>query len=106
MRLNRSLSPLSCLLRRALFTLKAAQPKNQAAPPRAAPPRTRAPTRMVQTRHAIMQSRKGQARIHMEKTNQPILQSLKGQARTRTEKTHHVITITQGRKDQAQPGSL
>jgi hypothetical protein len=53
-----------------------------------------------------MQSRKGQAHIHMEKTNQQTMQSLKVQARTRTEKTHHGITITQGRKDQAPPGSL
>jgi hypothetical protein len=42
----------------------------------------------------------------MERTNQPILQSLKGQARTLTGKTHHVITITQPRKDQAQPDGL
>ncbi len=42
----------------------------------------------------------------MEKTNQPTTQSRKGQARTRTEKTHQGITITQSRKDPAQPGSL
>ncbi|SEL29128.1 hypothetical protein SAMN05216387_1089 [Nitrosovibrio tenuis] len=44
--------------------------------------------------------------MHMEKTNQPTMQSPKGQARTRTEKTRQEITITQGRKDHAQPGSL
>jgi len=49
---------------------------------------------------------RGQAHTCMERTNQPTTQSRKGQTNILTEKTHRVITITQGRKDQAQPDGL
>jgi len=100
MRLNRYLSPLSCLLRRALFTLKVAQSGNPTAPPRA-----RAATHTVKTRQETTQSLKGQAHIYMERTNQPTMQSHKSQVLTAMEKTHQAIT--QGRRDHpAHPGEL
>lgn len=100
MRLNRSLSPLSCLLQRALFTLKVVQPRNPTAPPRA-----RAATHTVKTRQGTTRSLKGQAHIYMERTNQPTMQSHKSQVLTAMEKTHQAITQgRRGRRDPAQQG--